>query len=221
MAPPTPTQTCPENCLHIDLGCPLFIEFKQIKERQKSSLVGMMPNHYLIVTQPQMVGIRSLLEQEPRVLVRYVHMGEVFGFRAEVIGLIAVPFPLVFLSYPRAVERINLRYSTRVACHLPAVLTFADTPADGMILDISSGGCRFTGKAEVMDASRGLEVGAAVVLAFPLLGTEGTVQVAGVVRNVQADRQKTTLGVQFQKMPGEILDRINAYTRQVQEFIGG
>ena len=139
-----PAAVCPDNCLHIDLGRPLFIELKGVKERQKSNLVGMAAGAYLIASLPQMVGIRNLLDQAPNVLVRYVHMGEVFGFRTEVLGLMATPFPLMFLSYPATVERINLRQSARVDCHLPATLTFRETATEGMILDISSGGCRFT-----------------------------------------------------------------------------
>lgn len=221
MTAPVQPSTCSEDCLHIDFGCPLFLEIKGLKERQRCSLVGMLPGTCLITTLPRTVGIRNLLEQEPNVLVRYVHMGEVFGFRAETIGIIASPFPLVFLSYPATVERINLRRSSRVACHLPATLTAGGAAAEGMILDISTGGCRLTLKVDALDPSARPTVGAPVALAFPLLGAEGEAGIRGIVRNVRADREKSTLGIQFQDVPREVRDRIETYTRRVQDFIEG
>jgi len=219
MATESQPTACSENCLHIDLGCPLFIEFKGVKERQKSNLVGMVPGAYLIVTKPQMVGVRNLLEQEPGILVRYLYMGEVFGFRAEVVGVVTVPYALMFLSYPVMVERINLRRAARVACHLPATLSVKDMDAEGMIVDISGGGCRFTIKADMPELARHIYVGAFALLAFPLLGTEGRCQVQGLIRNVSEDLHKMSLGIQFQAVDKEIRERIENYIQRVQEFM--
>ncbi len=209
---------CSDNCLQINIGCQLFIEIKGVRERQKSNLVGVVPGSFLIVTKPQMAGFRNLLKQENKVLVRYLCMGEVFGFESRSIGMISVPYPLLFLSYPAVFERINLRKGPRISCYLPAAIRFKRAMAEAMIVDISRDGCRISVRSDASSADPEIDLDDAVQLAFPLLGSQGNVEVRGIVRNYKKDHQIITVGIQFQDLSGEIIDRIERYTRKVLEF---
>ncbi|MBI9086599.1 MAG: flagellar brake protein [Desulfobacterales bacterium] len=218
----TPEQhnAAPQNSpLSIDLECPLFIQCKGQKERFKSRLVGFVPDGYLIVATPGVPGIQNILAAHESVLVRYIHHGEVFGFKTSVIGTILSPFRLTFLACPPRVERINLRKAPRVDCHIPATLTTGDRSLTGMILDISSGGCRFSARAQGDGETPHIHIGAAVEISFPLLGQEGAAKVQGKIKNVHHDGDRLVLGIFFSDLDPEMSKRIADYVQEVSGFL--
>lgn len=205
--------------LSIDLDCPLFIQCKGQKERFKSRLVGFVPNGYLIVATPGVPGIQNILAAHESVLVRYIHHGEVFGFKTTVIGTILSPFRLTFLACPPKVERINLRKAPRVDCHIPATLTTGDRSLTGMILDISSGGCRFSAQIQDDGETLHIAIDAAVEISFPLLGQEGTSKVQGKVKNVHQDGNRMVSGIYFSDLDPKMSKRIADYVQEVSGFL--
>ncbi len=91
--------------LNIELGCQVSIQVEGMKERLTSYLVGMLINSYLIIKTPSIVGIGDLFPTGGSVVVRYIYLGEVFGFRSTVLGSTTLPFKIIFLSYPEAIEK--------------------------------------------------------------------------------------------------------------------
>lgn len=204
--------------LAIDLGCPLFLQCKGQKDRFKSRLIGFLPGQYLIIATPNVPGIRNLLATHEGVLVRYIHQGEVFGFRADVIGTITAPFALTFLACPVRVERINLRKAPRIDCHIPATLSAGKMSVSGMILDISIAGCRFSSRSADRETfSAALE--APVTLSFLSLGKADEVVVQGTVKNLRQDGQRMNLGVLFKDPEPAFRDRISAYIEEVSGYL--
>ena len=209
----------PENApLAIDLGCPLFLQCKGQKDRFKSRLIGFLPGEYLIIATPNVPGIRNILTAYEGVLVRYIHQGEVFGFRADVIGSITAPFHLTFLACPARVERINLRKAPRIDCHIPATLTAGKQSFSGMILDISIAGCRFSTRSEDCSTFQAA-LDTSVTLAFLQLGKEDEAVVKGTVKNIHQDGRRLNLGILFSNPEPSFCDRVSAYIEEVSGYL--
>lgn len=219
MTPKTHDAAPQDTPLSIDLGCPLFIQCKGQKERFKSRLVGYVPNGYLIVATPGVPGIQNILAPHENVLARYIHHGEVFGFKTTVLGTIFSPFKLTFLACPSMVERINLRKAARIDCHIPATLTTGGRSLTGMILDISTGGCRFVSQIHDDGEPLRMSIDAAVVIAFPLLGQEGTARVQGKAKNIHQDKNRMVSGIHFSDLDPEMSKRIADYVQEVSGFL--
>ena len=166
-----------------------------------------------------MLGIGNILTVHEDILVRYIHQGEIFGFKTTVIGTISSPFKLTFIACPIRVERINLRKTARVDCHIPATLTTGDRPLAGMILDISASGCRFSTRTQSDEATLHVPVETAVSIAFPLLGQEGTVKVQGKVKNVHQDGNRLVSGIVFSDLDPEMSKRIADYVKAVAGYL--
>jgi c-di-GMP-binding flagellar brake protein YcgR len=210
---------CSKDCLRIDLGCPLFLQCLGLNERVKSELVGLYPGLYLIVSTPGGKGSGGIPEETKDVIVRYIFRGEVMGFKSSIIERIERPFRLIFLSYPKAVESLNLRRSSRVPCNLPARIAFEGKELDGILTDISTGGCRFTSRAGAGKDQAGLALGAQVSLAFYLPGSEGKTIIGCLVKSTNASNERIELGLQFQVDETMKTKEIERYVKEVSLII--
>lgn len=204
--------------LNVEPGSQLLIEIKGKEERIKSILVGMEANEYLVIRIPEFALVKSKLIEGNYVVVRYVCLGCVHGFRARIMGYTLLPVPVVFLSYPQVVETINLRKKMRVACYIPAIAVIGQHELKGVITDISSAGCRFKFRVAADDAAANLQSGAAMVLSFPLLGNEGVHSCQGEIRNVQRMNEKISTGIKFDNIHPEIVEKIEDYVRTMPEY---
>ena len=126
MAQKIESYSCSSDCLHIEMGCPLFMQFPDNPDRVKSHFVGMSAGAYLIVSDPGTGDAAAAAAGASQVVIRYIYRGEVLGFKSSIIAQIEKPFRLLFLSYPTAVERLNLRNETRVGCNLPCSLNLGE-----------------------------------------------------------------------------------------------
>ena len=86
--------------LTVGLGSELTIQVEGIEERFKAVLVGMAPSEYLIVRMLLPSKLRGQIDKGTFLVVRYIYMGNVYGFRSELLGSTMIPFKLTFLSYP-------------------------------------------------------------------------------------------------------------------------
>jgi len=204
--------------LNIEPGGQLLIEFRGRDERVKSTLVGMETNEYLVIRIPEFAQVKSKLIEGNYVVVRYVSLGCVHGFRARIMGYTQLPVPVAFLSYPQAIETINLRKKLRVACYIPAIAVAEQHELKGVITNISSEGCRFKFKIAANDSAPVLRVDTPLVLSFPLLGNEGVHSCGGEVRNVQRANQKISMGIRFDDVHPEIVEKIEDYVRTMPEY---
>lgn len=209
---------CSADCLRIDLGCPLFIQCQGVTDRVKSELVGLYPGLYLIVSTPGAKGPGDIPEETKDVIVRYIYRGEVMGFKSSIIERIQKPFRLMFLSYPKAVERLNLRKSQRVSCNLPARITASGNDLDGILIDMSNGGCRFTTRAGSGVNQADLMPGAQLSLNVSLPGAEGRTSIGCSVKNANISSGRIELGLQFNQEETEQLKEVERYVKEVTLF---
>jgi hypothetical protein len=134
------------------IGMPLQIEIGGVSIKMRSISVGMLIDQFLIIKYPDtgtFGSIQSRIFKGNKITVRYIAGGDVFGFELELIEMITSPIRLLFISYPTFVAKQSLRSNRRIECSIPARLKGHRTDDDGIfddgiITDISTGGCRFT-----------------------------------------------------------------------------
>lgn len=200
------------------LGTEISIQLGEGGKKFKTLLVGMQHEDYLIVRLPQPAFLSKKLPQGMGLILRYVHNGSVYGCMASVAGLIVRPFPLLFLTFPTEVQRIELRKGKRVECMLPARVTGVEKTVDGMIRDISTGGVLFSVKTDSSRPAPPFGVGESILVSFPLLGMEGVREFSGKIRRVAQDGQEGRLGIQFETLAEEIARKIESYIETITTF---
>ena len=127
-------------------------------DRHAGTLVGNIQKDYLIIS-----GLDDVeLEIGEPIVVRMIHQNVVHGYQTTVQGVIDAPVRLYVIAYPERVESVNLRKSERLKVFFPANVRAQAEPGiegdllmlNGMLLNLSAGGCCFTSKRSVQPASR-------------------------------------------------------------------
>jgi hypothetical protein len=121
------------------------------RESFKTHLIGCKTGSYLILEIPgiQDAGkAKDLLMLDRKLIIRTIcerTTGDCMGFYSKVQGILKVPYPVFFASYPEEVETRELRTEKRMATSIPCVM-FKHENGDkmpGYITDLSAGSCRF------------------------------------------------------------------------------
>ena len=196
--------------LPIDVGAHLHVQVGQSSRRLESVFVGSRAGRYLIVSAPRGLGGRAPAVGTP-VIVRYLHQGNAYGFKAGVLEAVSSPEPLWFLSHPRQMETFHLRAYPRVNCLLPARLILDDRVMDGSVVDISRTGARHrVSRGEGMTVLTD-RIGRSAVLEVQLPGVDGYTRLPGHLRNVDISRDQVSLGVDFGELERPHLVSLLAY----------
>jgi c-di-GMP-binding flagellar brake protein YcgR len=194
--------------LNIALGTRMQVQLGGTDTQFKSFMVGMEPEEYLIIRLPMIPGIANKLYAGNRVTVRYMYSGSVYGFRSTVLHFITKPSPLLFAAYPKTIEVFQLRESKRVDCFFPGLANIQGKEYPGVIVDISTGGCRFiidtSGEVRVAQ----VEVAEEINLSFHLIGSPQPLTARGKVRSISREQGKVVVGIQFDALDSEITKSI-------------
>ncbi len=223
-----------EHYLDVAIGTRLLIDFEGLSGKLKSVLLGVDPGKYLIMRIPITAGIRRILYDNNRVVVRFECFGTIYGFRSHVLAyLIKGPIQVVFVSYPKFIEILEMRGSQRINCFLPSKIKISEGLVDsgltdgeisgskefqGIIQDISCEGCRYSTDVSFTNRIPKISIGYNVTLNFELPGESGTQSISGCVRNVYKDSEKIDLGIEFDKSDTETLGKIKNYIAQILKF---
>ncbi len=189
---------------NIGLGAQMQIQLSGMSANLKCLLVGMETDQYLVVRFPIISGVLNRLHQGNRATVRCIHAGAVYGFYCNVVNHVVNPAPLLFLSYPGSFEVLNLRKSERVECFVPTIATVRGAAFEGVILDISVDGCRFTMESRPDDALPQFQVDEPIGLRFELSHATGPLKAFGRMKNLSQDSRRIILGVVFEE-PGDLV----------------
>lgn len=210
----------PEICtrLAIELGTELQLEIKHIASKFKSEMVGMEPNSFLITKLPLIVNSDFLEKcrkyKSAEIIARYLYRGVVFGFKSQLIDIINSPTNLMFISYPKRVEELNIRKNERISCMLPGKIKFGAYILDGTILDLSLSGCKMT----IIDPKYDIDILEEQMLKFEKLQFmfhlpgEPKAAVMNVLRkNTQKGEGRLTVGMEFHKLGADIINKVNKF----------
>jgi c-di-GMP-binding flagellar brake protein YcgR len=196
--------------LSIGLGTRMQIQLAGMDGQFKSNMVGLEPERFLIVQLPMMTGILNKLYEGNRATVRYMYSGSVYGFHSTVLHYITKPSPLLFLTYPKTIEIIELRKSKRVDCFFPGQAEIQEKELQGAIVDLSNGGCKFSIDTSGEIRVPQMEVGENINLSFQLIGSAQPHTFPGKVRSISREQEKVVVGIQFDALDTKIIKSIDA-----------
>ena len=177
------------------------------KVRTKLQLVGFDTGNYLLLKQPnpRIDGSYAdvLFEGNP-VIVRLVlegETGECIAFKTNIRAVSNIPFRLLYLNYPKQVENRALRAQKRVRTHIPVDVTADNSQTDsrkklasGVVVDISSAGCRILFKAQ----SEGSNVTHMnIKISIGSGSQKDLLTLSGQIMNQRKERGMISVGVRF------------------------
>ena len=131
------------------------------KSRMITQLVGYKPKRYLALEPPVVNGVHVRMEKGTEWTVSFINEGTVYSFASWVLGASAHPFHLLFLSYPKEVEQAGLREGKRFPVNIQTLCApfhqgpeESFQPSQGIIRDISDGGCQLATTREFKPGQR-------------------------------------------------------------------
>jgi len=211
--------------LDIPIGLPLQAQIINENMRFKSVYYGMKPGEFLVVQMPGIPGIREKLLSQASLVVRFVIAGKVYGFKSSVLSHVTRPCPLIFITFPHSIETINLRSTERVDTFLAARGKMGDDALDGVILDLSAGGCRYVVNRTTGLAWPNIELGMNLTLAFTLDNGDGQheLQLDSEVVMAKKEVDKFNLGLRFSYTDENVKlkQTVQAYIDHMQRFMRG
>ena len=206
--------------INLENGTRLNIEIEEVTIPLKSTFIGMESNQYLILSYPTpFAEIKNKLFSGNHIIVKYFSRGTVYAFQSKVVYVMSKPVNLLFLEYPKIIQRQDLRSQKRMSCCIPARLTAGEEETHGSIMDISKGGCRYQVRKIECANIRSLDVDEEITLNFPFPGKEGEIEVFGDTKSIRHDRNGLDLGIMFYRNPPDIQNSISQYILSVYDFI--
>lgn len=206
------------NRLNIELGSSMRFMIEGTDEPVKGVLVGLEPHEYLIVRLDLPVELTNQAQPGTSMAVRYISLGNDYGFSSSVIHRISTPDRLVFITYPDVIQNIDVRKSSRVSCLIPATALLDNRQIKGTITDISRGGCRFIIRLPATLQARQIRLIDEMQLQFPLMGIDGIQTLACQVRNTSIDRERIAMGIEFIEANTSLTESIDSYILMITQI---
>lgn len=204
--------------LNIELGSAMRFSLEGTDVPVRGVLVGQDPMEYLIVRMDLPVELTHRIQKGTNLAVRYISLGNEYGFSSVILHHIHTPDRLVFISYPDVIQNIDVRKSSRVSCFIPATALLDNRRIKGTLIDISRGGCRFVIRLPATLQARQIRLIDEVTLQFPLMGIDGLQAVACQVRNTSVDRERIAMGIEFTDPDAGLTDRIDDYIHMIAQI---
>ncbi|TVM17347.1 hypothetical protein DPQ33_09190 [Oceanidesulfovibrio indonesiensis] len=204
--------------MDLPIGHEMLVQFEGEKARFKSAYYGQKPEEFLIIQMPGIPGIREKLLNGSGLVIRYFVSGRVYGFKAHSMGHVVRPCPLIFLSYPHSVESLNLRQNERVNTFLDAQGTIDDVTMQGVILDLSAGGCMLMVNRSTGVSWPNLDPGQIIHLEFALGKNEEPLRILSQTISARKDPERIRLGIKFILNTEKEADA--AAVKKLEKYIG-
>lgn len=143
-APPSRETITTLEATKIRTGDPLHMQSSADAPRLQVKLIGYLKNRGLIVTVPGTDGEFVMLKDGQSFVVRFFSGQNAYAFTATVARQTSVPFPHLYLSYPREVRGLEIRKGSRIDVELIAAISSEGDggakSGSGKIVNISTGG---------------------------------------------------------------------------------
>lgn len=191
--------------LNMGVGAPLQLQFEGEEVSVKGVLAGLETDRVIMVRIPASDRIRDYLDQDRAVAVRYVVSNALHTFRSTVLKHTWHPFPLLFLSYPESIDRVDLRKSPRTDSFIRAKVFIGKEQHPGAMVDLSRAGCRLVVKFSSGCPPQAMAINERIKLAADFSGKGNYEPIEGIIRNAMVDNDKAVLGIHF--MERESLSR--------------
>ena len=100
-----------------------------------TKLIGMESGNFILIRIPPLAEIWSKRYEKNQCIIRYIFSGWVYAFRCTLLGLIKEPCRMALLSYPEALENINLRKHERINCQIASEVIIKEQLYKGVVID--------------------------------------------------------------------------------------
>lgn len=204
--------------LALNIGQPVSIEFDSINSRLESMLVGMIPDHCLIITTPaHFIVTGTSVEPGSVIVVKFTHMEQLFLFRTRITRVLNTPQHLLILEYPAVIHYHDIRKAARAAASFPCLLKTQDGNVfDAVFKDISSTGALLSVARTGNDTLPDVDIKQNLILncSLPEIGEQ--LELSGTVQNFKKDEQGVQIGVEFSKSYPVLDQSIDRYLQTIK-----
>jgi c-di-GMP-binding flagellar brake protein YcgR len=191
----------------------------QQSQPMQGEYLGTSHYEFMILRLPTVPGLLGRLLPQTRVEIRYMQEGAVHSFTTEIISHTVKPSLLLFTSYPDRMSIMDTRRHQRVLCALPIVVHSEKGDGEGIVCDLSLGGCRVVLELTGQSAIRELTVGDMVV-AQTVFNAKGIPYgIRGAVRNVELAGARMAAGLSFTEKSGDFLNPLTNYVKMARTLI--
>ena len=204
--------------LALNIGQVLTVEFDAIESALESMLVGMIPDHFLIITTPShFIVTDTEVRQGQIILVKFTHMEKLFLFRARVSRVLDSPRQLLFIDYPSVIHFHDIRKTGRAAASFPCTMKTQDGDLfNGVFKDISSSGALLELTIKENDTLPEIDISQWVTLGCALPEIDEQLELVGIIKNFKKDERGIQLGLEFSTAYPKLEQSINRYLKTIK-----
>lgn len=208
------------NRISLDIGSKIKMEFDQTDTSLVSSLVGMIPDEYLIVTTPISFSIvQTAMDSSNNIIIKYMNMGRLCMFSTKLQKAIDDPRHLLFLDYPSVIHYHELRRTKRTSVFIPCTLHLSRGPKlYGVLIDLSSLGCLCQIKAKSNAPLPSIGISTTVHLNCLLPGLNEDQEITGIVKNFRMSSTEAYIGIGFSGLQDYLKKAIERYLSSLENI---
>ncbi len=196
------------------------IEFTGTDLRLNGHLLGQRHKHYLIIGLPSTSSLKGMLLPNSLVTIRYIVDGTAYGFNGEIINFISKPEAIVFVEYPEKVESLQIRKSQRISTNIPTVAELNDRKIEGVIIDLSSGGCRMMFHEDDHDFLKtNIKGDEELNIKFYALEEKNNYEATGKITSIADVDKRFTFGLKFSEKDSAVSDMVQKYIDKLSRFL--
>ena len=205
--------------LDLEQNTRVFVRLNPLSQQSQplqAEFLGTSHYEFMILRLPSMPGLLNKLLPQTRIEIRYMQEGAVHTFTTELISYTVKPSLLLFTSYPDRMSIMDTRKHHRVICALPILVHSPKGDGEGLICDLSLGGCRVCLELSGQSAMRELMVGDNIVLQTVFSAEGLPCGTKAVVRNVESAGPRIAAGIYFTDKDPDFLVPLTRYVKMVQ-----
>lgn len=203
----------------LEIGSRVKLEFPDYDSLVEGQMIGMLQEKCLIITNPHpFAGLDDLVGGVRRIIVKYVHKGRVWMFKAQLLKTIESPAKLLFLEYPGVLHYHELRRAKRTEIFVPATIHL-----DGqeilycVLVDLSITGCLCRIKHEKSPVAHP-DINSDITLNCLLPGLTDEQRITGKVRNMKVKEKETHIGIELINLQPHLSDTIGRYLYSLESL---
>ncbi len=183
----------------LDIGAKLQIEIQGVDSPLESFMIGMMPDDFLIITMPsRLMATEHKLSKGTRLGIKYLYLGKICVFNAELQASVDFHQRLLFISYPSVIHYRELRRHKRVESFLPCTISLSNGQSHpGVIIDMSIAGCLCQLKNREDNPLPSLHIDETLTIRCLFPGMDEEQVLAGHIKNLHKTKRETRIGVAF------------------------
>ena len=190
----------------VEIGSPIQMQLSEISKRINAKFIGMDPGAYIIIAVPKTEELKDQFFRGRKIVLRYMTDGTIFGFESNVIALNLQPVRLLFLTYPQKIQSCEIRKHNRFDCTCHSHVILSGMKGQGMITNISMGGCQFVMNHPGDQESSAIKVGDSVNMSFQPPGGKPIESLPGEVRNIKRSDNGVEIGIRYLDLQDNVKD---------------